>query len=100
MADPWMLAFGTEVNEGHNSGSVNAANGIGNSVTGEIVSDASQTVVDYGHDFGFEAHEANYGSNSADVYAANGLFNHVGGGIYADADQTVGDVEGFPLFMH
>ncbi|WP_075218159.1 hypothetical protein [Mongoliimonas terrestris] len=90
--DPWHLAFGTEMNVGQNSASVNAGNGIGNQIDGSVVAEANQTVGDFGFDFGYE-------TNSADVFAANGLLNDVDGDIAAIANQTVGDADFLPILF-
>ncbi|WP_181708482.1 hypothetical protein [Chthonobacter rhizosphaerae] len=96
---PWHAAFGSEVNQGQNSASVTAANGIGNSVDGAVVAEATQVIGDVEHGFDYDpAFEMNTGFNSADVNAGNGLLNSIDGGVFAIADQTVGDVDlGFPL---
>lgn len=99
MISPWHLAFGTEINEGHNSASVNAGNGIGNQIDGSVVAEANQSVGDFGFDYGYEALDTNFGTNSADVFAANGLLNDVDGGVAAIANQTVGDADFLPILF-
>ncbi|WP_075217798.1 hypothetical protein [Mongoliimonas terrestris] len=99
MLSPWHLAFGTEINQGFNSASVNAGNGVGNQIDGSVVAIANQSIGDSGFDFGESAFESNFGFNSATVDVGNGLFNQIGGDVMAIANQSVGDVDALPFLF-
>ncbi len=90
--DPWTHAFGTDLNIGVNSASVDAGNGAFNHIDGSVTAYAAQNVGDsgfgYGNPFGSDI---NLGFNSAHVEAGNGAFNHIGGDVTAVATQNVGD---------
>ena len=100
--DPWTQAFGTDLNLGVNSASVDAGNGAFNSIDGDVTAVATQNVGDTGFGFGGYGSplggDMNLGFNSAHVEAGNGAFNSIGGDVTAVATQNVGDTGFLAIF--
>jgi hypothetical protein len=93
MFDPWLSAFGSDLNTGSNSATVVAGNGVGNFIGGDVNAVATQHVGSEGFGDFFGSH--NLGSNDATVVAGNGVGNFIGGDVNAIATQDIGD-HGFP----
>ncbi|SON57801.1 hypothetical protein HDIA_4260 [Hartmannibacter diazotrophicus] len=100
MYEAWLATFGSEMNLGTNTAQVEAGNGIGNHIGGDVAAVATQHVGDMG--YGLEMYdmfggplvgdiEINVGVNNAIVVAGNGAFNSIDGDVMAIADQAIGD---------
>ncbi|WP_181708332.1 hypothetical protein [Chthonobacter rhizosphaerae] len=96
--DAWLAAFASELNQGTNTASVNAANGVGNEVGGDVVAQATQDGGDTElsgpslYDL-FGGPDINIGVNVATVVAGNGVGNDIDGDVVAQATQDVGDTD-------
>ncbi|WP_075216495.1 hypothetical protein [Mongoliimonas terrestris] len=102
MIDPWLASFGADLNQGLNTADVNAANGLGNTIGGDVAAVADQQVGDA--EFGFGDFfggplvgdiNINIGVNTATTVVGNGAFNSIEGDVLAQATQSIGD---FDLF--
>ena len=88
-ANPWALAFGAELNLGHQSVSAAVANGLGNTVGGHVTTSGKQFVGDT-FDYG-SGPDINIGVQTVTAAVANGAFNSVCGDVTTIGYQDVGD---------
>ena len=112
-ANPWALAFGAELNLGHQSVTAAVANGLGNHVGGHVttigkqfVGDghegtvatlSKQAVVDpcdhgcNGPDINIDGPDINIGVQTVTAVIGNGAFNTIGGDVTTIGYQDIGD---------
>ena len=112
-ANPWALAFGAELNLGHQSVSAAVANGLGNKVGGHVTTLGKQHVgdgyegkvailskqsvpdsCDYdcrGPDIHVQGPDINIGVQTVTAVMGNGAFNTIGGDVSTIGYQDIGD---------
>ena len=88
-ANPWALAFGAELNLGHQSVTAAVANGLGNEVGGHVKTSGTQYVGDT-FDYG-SGPDINIGVQTVTAAVGNGAFNTICGDVTTGGYQDVGD---------
>ena len=112
-ANPWALAFGAELNLGHQSVTAAVANGLGNGVGGHVTTSGKQHVGDgyegklavlskaivadpcehdcKGPNINIDGPDINIGVQTVTAIIGNGAFNTIGGDVTTIGYQDIGD---------